>query len=96
MFTYTVKPVPEDEGGPGGPELKVEADSRDVLRWERAKSGRSLAKLLAEPTLSDNYVLAYLAAARQKIVDCSPQEFEAKYLLVLGADPAPVPTNPAP
>jgi len=94
MFTYTVQPVPEEDGGPGGDEMKIEADSRDVLRWERAKSGRSLAKLLAEPTLSDNYVLAYLAATRQKIVDCSPQKFEENYLLILGSDPGPVPTNP--
>lgn len=96
MFTYTVQPVPAEQGGPGGDELKIEADSRDVLRWERAKAGRSIAKLLAEPTLSDNYVVAYLAATRQKLITCSPQEFEGQYLLILGADPAPVPTNPAP
>ncbi len=96
MFTYTLAPVPETEGGPGGEQITVTADSRDVLRWERAKSGRSIAKLLAEPTLSDNYVLAYLAATRTGQVTCSPKAFEDGYLLVMGADPAPVPTSPAP
>lgn len=74
----------------------VEADSRDVLRWEKAKSGRSAAKLLAEPNIVDSYILCYLAAKRQELVDCSPNEFEEKYLLLFGTDvKVPDPTQKA-
>lgn len=94
MFTYTVQPVSAEEGGPGGEPITVTADSRDVLQWEKRGSGRSISKFLAEPTLKDSYVLAYLAATRRKLIDCSPQAFEENYLLVMGQDPTPDPTRP--
>lgn len=93
MFSYTIRPVPEDEGGPGGEDIKVVADSRVVLQWEKAKKDRSISKLLAEPTLADAYVLAYLAAKRAGKIDCPPGEFEDKYLLLLGGEAAPDPTR---
>ena len=92
MFVFTFAPA-EDKAA----QRTVEADSRDVLRWEKAKTGRSAAKLLAEPNLVDSYILCYLAARRQEMVDCSPSEFEEKYLLLFGTDvKVPDPSQKAP
>jgi hypothetical protein len=92
MFVFTFAPADDKVD-----QHTVEADSRDVLRWEKAKNGRSAAKLLAEPNLIDSYILCYLAARRQELVDCSPNEFEEKYILLYGQDvKVPDPTQPAP
>mgnify|MGYP003576115808 CR=1 FL=1 len=100
MFTYKLKPTPIDEGGPGGKQFEVTADSRDVLAWEKGGQGRSLSRLLVEPNVKDTYVLAWLACKRTGKVDCPLAEFEAKYLIVFGAlqqlaGAAPDPTRPA-
>lgn len=96
MFTYTIRPEAEPEG-PGGDDLHIVADSRDVLRWEKAGNGkRSIAKLLAEPNIADSYILAYLAGKRQKLVTCTPQEFEDHYIIVMTGEESPDPTLPAP
>ncbi len=95
MFTYTLQETGPD--GEPGESFAVTADSRDVLRWEKGKPGkRSIAAFLAEPNMVDSYVLAYLAAYRQKKIpsDLSPQAFEEKFLLVMGQEPAPDPTRP--
>lgn len=92
MFVFTFAPADDPKN-----QTTVEADSRDVLRWEKAKNGRSATKLLAEPNIVDSYVLCYLSARRQALVDCSPNEFEDKYILLFGQDvKVPDPTPPAP
>lgn len=96
MFTYTLQPLDDDQE-PVGDAFAVTADSRDVLRWEKGKPGkRSIAAFLAEPNMTDSYVLAYLAARRLKKIpqDVSPQVFEERYLLVMAQEPAPDPTRP--
>jgi len=98
MFTFRVSPVPTDEGGPGGEPFAVVADSRDVVKWERAgrpEEGRSVSRFLAEVTLAAAYPMAYIAARRQGLVDCTAKAFEDGYLIVLGTDKAPDPTPPA-
>lgn len=97
MFTFSVKPVPETEGGPGGDAFTVTADSRDVLKWEKAdRTGqRSISKMLGNPTLIDSYALAYLAAKRLGKIECTAHAFEDGYLLQLGVEPEPDPTQPA-
>lgn len=91
MFVFTFAPAADKAD-----QHTVEADSRDVLRWEKAKSGRSATKLLAEPNIVDSYILCYLSAKREGLVDCSPSEFEEKYLLLFGTDvKAPDPTRKA-
>lgn len=92
MFTFTIRLA---DDGDTAERQTVVADSRDVLKWEKGKPGRSVTKILAEPNIADSYVLAYLAAKRQGIVDCSAHEFEQQYLLVFGQEPAPDPTKPA-
>lgn len=91
MFVFTFAPADDKTK-----QRTVEADSRDVLRWEKARNGRSAAKLLAEPNIVDSYVLCYLTARRQELVDCSPNEFEEKYVLLFGTDvKVPDPTQQA-
>lgn len=85
MFNFVVQP---DEGD----KFEVTADSRDVLVWERQKSGRSVAKLLAETHIADAYGLAYIASKRLGHIDCSPKEFEEQHRLILGQEPEPDPT----
>lgn len=89
MFNYTLRPAD------GGEDLHVVADSRDVLRWEKAGKGRSISKLLAEPTLSDAYILAYLAGKRTGVITCNPQEFEDGFLIVMTGEEPPDPTQSA-
>jgi hypothetical protein len=91
MFTYTVRSADDASNT-----FSVVADSRDVMKWEKARNGRSVSKLLAEPTVVDSYVLAYLAAKRLELIDCAPAEFEQNYILIFGSEPSPDPTNPAP
>jgi hypothetical protein len=93
MFQFTIRLA---EDGDKAERIRIIADSRDVLKWEKAKPGRSVTKILAEPNIVDSYILAYLAARRQNLVDCSPNEFESRYLLVFGQEPAPDPTPPVP
>ena len=104
MFTYRIQPRPEPKG-PGGEMFTVTADSLHVMQWERSGKTnglpRSVARLLAEPTMTDSYVLAYLAAKDAGHVACSADEFERGYVLLLGAaaqaaQAAPGPTRPAP
>lgn len=57
MYEFTLK----DDAGDT---LRVIADSRDVLHWEREKSGRSAAKLASDWHMEDFYSLAHLAATR--------------------------------
>lgn len=104
MFTYRVQPRPEPKG-PGGDMFTVTADSWHVMQWERGGKTngepRTIARLLAAPSMTDSYVLAYLAAKDSGVVTCSADEFERGYVLLLGtpaaaATPAPDPTRPAP
>ena len=97
MFTFRVKPVPTEDGGPGGDDFTVVADSRDVVKWERAgrpEEQRSVSRFLAEVTLAAAYPMAYIAAKRQGLIDCTAKAFEDGYLIVLGSEPAPDPTRP--
>jgi hypothetical protein len=90
MFNYTIRP---DDGGE---DIRVTADSRDVLNWEKAGKGRSISKLLAEPSIGDAYILAYLAGKRTGVITCTPTEFEQRYLIVMTGEESPDPTPPAP
>jgi len=87
MFNYVLRPAEGD-----GEDIHVVADSRDVLRWEKAGKGRSISKLLAEPSLADAYILAYLAGKRTGVITCSPQEFEDGFLIVMTGEESPDPS----
>lgn len=91
MFQFTFHRA-DDEAAE---RVTVIADSRDVLKWERAGRDRSVTELLAKPNMDHCYPLAWIAAKRQGLLDCTLQAFEAEYLLVFGREPAPDPTQPA-
>ncbi|GEL17690.1 hypothetical protein [Pseudonocardia asaccharolytica] len=91
MFNFRVVP---DSGEP----FSVVAGSRDVLAWEKAGPGRSVGAVLAAPTLTAFYQLAYAAASRQRLFTGTQAEFEATCELTRfdeAADAAD-PTQPAP
>jgi hypothetical protein len=96
MFQFTIRRADaEDDAG-----VLVIADSRDVLVWERAArngEARSVTQLLASPSMSASYSLAYVAAKRQEVIPAglSPREFDRDYVLMFGAQSAPDPTQPA-
>ena len=74
MFTFKVTP---DEGK----EFEVNADSRDVLQWEKRNKGASLKRLLENLAMEDLYKVAYIACRRKKLFDGTPAEFEDSMVL---------------
>lgn len=64
--------VPDD-----GEPFAVTATSRDILRWEKAKPGRSITQLVGgEPRMADAYSLAHTAAVRAGDFTGSLAQFE--------------------
>ncbi|GHG97574.1 hypothetical protein ACFORH_42980 [Amycolatopsis roodepoortensis] len=74
MFKFTLTP---EDGAP----FEVDADSRDVLQWEKRNKGATLKRLLEELAMADLYKVAYIAAKRQNKFDGTPDEFEASVVL---------------
>lgn len=64
--------IPDD-----GKPFAVTATSRDILRWEKAKPGRSITQLVGgEPRMADAYSLAHTAAVRAGDFTGSLAQFE--------------------
>jgi len=66
----------------GNTRLVAAADSRDILHWEREKSGRTAGKLSSNPAMEDFYSLAHCAARRAGSYSGSLREFEDAYRVV--------------
>lgn len=62
--------------------LVAAADSRDILTWEREKTGRTAAKLASNAAMEDFYSLAHCALRRMGAFDGSLRQFEDGYRLV--------------
>jgi hypothetical protein len=69
MFKVTVKPD-------GSEPFDVEVTTRDALRWERAKKGRSLAQFGENPRVEDLYSLTFVAVMRSEKFPGDIREFE--------------------
>ena len=69
MFTWRVTPD-------GGEPYIVEAGTRDVLAWEKAKPGRSAQQLQDNFHVANAYWLAHRAAVRQGLFSGSREQFE--------------------
>lgn len=65
-----------------GDVLVAEADSRDVLAWERQKSGRSARKLATDWEVGDFYNLAFIAATRTGVYTATLREFEKTHRML--------------
>lgn len=63
------------------PKLDIQADTRDILTWEREKSGRK-ASNLAAAGVEDYYSIAHAAARRTDVYSGSLREFERAYYLL--------------
>lgn len=74
MFDFKV--TPDD-----GDEFTVTADSRDVLVFERASKGRTLANLVEDKSYVDLYRLAHIASKRQGKFTGPLDEFEQTCVL---------------
>lgn len=77
MFTWRVIP---DSGDP----YIVEAGTRDVLAWERAKTGRSAQQLQDNFQVANAYWLAHRAAVRAGLFTGKLQDFEESVDLETG------------
>ena len=69
MFKVTVKPD-------GAAPFDVTVTTRDALRWERAKKGRSLAQFGENPRVEDLYSLTFVAVMRDGQFTGDIREFE--------------------
>jgi hypothetical protein len=69
MFVWRVIP---DDGEP----YVVEAGTRDVLAWEKERTGRSAQQLQDNFHVSNAYWLAHRAATRKGLFSGSRQQFE--------------------
>jgi hypothetical protein len=69
MFTVTVTPD-------GGEPFDVEITSRDGLKWERARKGRSISQFTENPSLEAMYSLTYVAVQRDGRFTGDIREFE--------------------
>ena len=69
MFSWRVVP---DDGEP----YVVEAGTRDVLAWEKAKSGRSAQQLQDNFQVANAYWLAHRAATRAGMFAGNLKDFE--------------------
>ncbi len=69
-FYWTAYP---DDGEP----FEITASSRDILRWEKGKPGRSITQLIGGGVrISEAYALAHVAAKRAGTFTGSLSEFE--------------------
>lgn len=88
MFWFTLT----DDSGES---VTMEADSRDVVRWEKSSDSdeRYTDLLLSRArSMTRFYRLAHIAARRQGIADCTLADFEKRYTLDVTTD-EPRPTN---
>lgn len=69
MFKAKIKP---DNGEP----FVVEVDTRDGLKWERARKGRSIKKFEENASFEDLYSLTYVAVLRDGRFSGDINEFE--------------------
>lgn len=69
MFTVTVKPD-------GGEPFDVEVTTRDGLRWERARKGRSINQFSENPSIGDLYSLTFVAVQRDGRYGGDIRQFE--------------------
>lgn len=69
MFKAKIKP---DHGEP----FVVEVDTRDGLKWERARKGRSIRKFEENASFEDLYSLTYVAVMRDGRFSGDITEFE--------------------
>jgi hypothetical protein len=84
VIRYRLTP---DEGDHLGEPFEIEADSRDVIAWERRKAGRHLGMIQATPRMSDLAELAWLACQRQKRWTGDLADFTASVIVLpLGDD----------
>lgn len=77
-----------------GDDYEVKATARDVLLWEKAKTGRAFSKFAAGTSMTDMYSLAHVASRRQGLFTGSLQDFETSCELVF-EDADADPTQPA-
>lgn len=88
--------VTPDEGA----EYEVQADSRDVLVWEKTnREGRTVANWGAEgggAALGDLYAIAHAASKRQGLTELTRDQFEKTCVILVLQEGDPDPTPPAP
>jgi len=88
MFTFTVRPD-------SGEEFTATATSRDVVKWEMTGKGRSVSRIAENPSMTDLYDLAHVAAVRLGLFDGDAREFRSTVDLEFQGDEAPDPTRKA-
>ena len=69
MFKAKIKPDGRDA-------FVVEVDTRDGLKWERARKGRSIKKFEEDASFDDLYSLVYVAVLRDGRFAGDIREFE--------------------
>ena len=69
MFKVTVKP---DDGEP----FEIEVTTRDGLKWERSRKGRSISDFSTNPTIEALYSLTYVAVQRDGRFPGDIRDFE--------------------
>lgn len=69
MFKVEIRP---DGGGP----FEVEVTTRDALKWERGRKGRSISRFSEAPTVDDLYSLTFVAVQRDGRFSGDIREFE--------------------
>ena len=89
MFTFKLTPD-------SGPELEVEATSRDVYRWEKIPGQKRSLNDVTQPRMSDLYGIARVAAIRLGVVEQSMtlDQFVDLYDLDYEEEEEPDPTPP--
>lgn len=86
MFTFKLT----DEAGES---TEVQADSRDVLVWEKtSRSNERYVELLTELSMVKLYRLAHIAAKRQSVFSGKLADFETTYVLGIETEEV-VPTD---
>lgn len=84
MFKFKLTDV-----GSGGEPVIVEADSRDILMWEKTTKGASFGDLGKTLRMSDLYRISYLAAKRLKVLPdgvVNEAQFAERFLVAVEAD----------
>lgn len=62
----------------GGESFVVDVTTRDGLRWERARKGRSIKRFDDNPTFEDLYSLTFVAVLRDGRFDGDINQFEER------------------
>lgn len=91
MFWVRIKPD-------GGEPFDIEVDTRDGLKWEKQKTGRSIRKFEEAGSFADLYSLTFQAVLRDGRFGGDINEFEERCAIERLPDPAEGeegPTRPA-